>query len=70
MHRDGKSISKISSYNKKLHISTRFKREIVTNQSKSQKELNDKIEKEQVKLSEKLTKISEKLNQTFQNDLK
>ena len=41
-----------------------------TNQSKSLKESNDKIEKEQVKLSEDLTKISEKPNQKFQDDLK
>ena len=41
-----------------------------TNQSKSLKEFNDKIEKEQVKLSEDLTKINEKSNQKFQDDLK
>ena len=50
---------------KKLHISTRFKRDIVTLRCKYQKEFGDKIVKEQLKVSRELTKISEKLNQSF-----
>ena len=42
----------------------------MTHQSKSQKEFNDKIKKEQVKLSEELTKISKKLNQKLQDNFK
>ena len=55
---------------KKLHISTRFKRDIVTLRCKYQKEFGDKIVKEQLKVSRELTKISEKLNPKFQDDLK
>ena len=37
-----------------------FKREIITQQFKSQKEFNEKIDKKQIKLSEKIIKISKK----------
>ena len=64
-----KSVSKNSSYNKKLQISTSFTQKIVPQQLKSQREFNNKIEKEQVKLSEERAKINEKLIQKFQDDL-
>ena len=62
MHKDGKSASKTPVAIKNYTSQPGFKRKIVTQQSKSQKEFNDTIRKKQKqrKNLEELTKISKK----------